>query len=175
MSALSRVKHWNAFAQVWHLFDAKWQNPFESATVITKYLLGKHKPFYHPFANCGDVVVVINSRHIALLGDEWKKRVYFHHTGYPGGASWTLAWELHEKSPTMILEKAVYSSMKGNLQRRHTMKRLIIYPEDTIPEDIHKNISSQIKQLRKVPKVLESDEVNNFPRIVNLPFDYVPS
>ena len=52
--------------------------------------------------DCGDHVVVINSKEVALRGDEWKKRVYFHHTGYPKGASWTLAWQLHEKDPTMV-------------------------------------------------------------------------
>jgi len=52
--------------------------------------------------DCGDHVVVINSKDIALPGDEWRKRVYFHHTGYPGGATWTLAWELHDKDPTMV-------------------------------------------------------------------------
>ena len=53
--------------------------------------------------SCGDHVVVINSKDIALCGDEWRTRVYFHHTGYPGGASWTLAWELHDKDPTMVI------------------------------------------------------------------------
>lgn len=52
--------------------------------------------------DCGDHVIVINSADIALPEEEWKKRVYFHHTGYPGGASWTLAWELHNKDPTMV-------------------------------------------------------------------------
>jgi len=52
--------------------------------------------------DCGDHVVVINSKDIALPGDEWRQRVYFHHTGYPGGATWTLAWELHDKDPTMV-------------------------------------------------------------------------
>ena len=61
--------------------------------IITKFL---------SLDDCGDHVVVINTREIALRGDEWKKRVYFHHTGYPGGASWTLAWEVHQKDPTMV-------------------------------------------------------------------------
>lgn len=52
--------------------------------------------------DCGDVVVCINSRDIALRGNDWKQRAYFHHTGYPGGASWTLAWEVHNKDPTMV-------------------------------------------------------------------------
>lgn len=53
-------------------------------------------------ADCGDHVVVINSKEIAMRGDEWRKRAYYHHTGYPGGASYTLAWELHDKDPTLV-------------------------------------------------------------------------
>ncbi|MPC77958.1 39S ribosomal protein L13, mitochondrial [Portunus trituberculatus] len=55
-----------------------------------------------PTDDSGDHVVVINSRDIAFPGDEWEKRVYFHHTGYAGGATWTLAWQLHEADPTMV-------------------------------------------------------------------------
>lgn len=54
-------------------------------------------------ADCGDHVVVMNTGKIALPGDEWMKRVYFHHTGYAGGASWTLAHELHEKDKTKVI------------------------------------------------------------------------
>lgn len=58
----------------------------------------------------GDHVVVINSRDIALPGDEWEKRVYFHHTGYAGGATWTLAWQLHEADPTMVSVWHIHST-----------------------------------------------------------------
>lgn len=81
--------------------------------------MGTYKPIYHPLSkifstdligsinkifldDCGDHVIVINSAEIALPGDEWRKRVYFHHTGYPGGASWTLAWQLHNKDPVLV-------------------------------------------------------------------------
>lgn len=52
--------------------------------------------------DCGDHVVVINTAKIALPGEEWLKRVYFHHTGYAGGATWTLAHELHAKDKTKV-------------------------------------------------------------------------
>ncbi|XP_067002717.2 large ribosomal subunit protein uL13m [Anabrus simplex] len=175
-SAYKRVQQWTTFAREWHLFDANWQNPFDSAVVIQKYLRGLNKPIYHPLNDCGDHVVVKNSRHVALRGDEWKKRVYFHHTGYPGGASWTLAWELHQKDPTLVMKKAVYHSMRGNLQRRYTMERLHIFPDDEIPEDILQNITSQIRQLRVVPRRLDSyseKEREEFPKIMDFPKDYV--
>lgn len=52
--------------------------------------------------DCGDHVVIINSKKIAFPGEEWRRRAYFHHTGYSGGATWTPAWELHDRDPTMV-------------------------------------------------------------------------
>ncbi|XP_044745835.1 39S ribosomal protein L13, mitochondrial [Coccinella septempunctata] len=176
MSSLKRVQQWATFARIWHVFDASWQNPFESAKILRKYLMGMHKPIYHPLNDCGDHVIVINSKDIALPGDEWKKRAYFHHTGYPGGASWTLAWELHSKDPKMILKKAVYNSMAGNIQRRYTMERLHIFSDNNVPEHLMKNVSNQIKQLRPKPKRLDhydADYVKQFPKIIDYPSDYV--
>ncbi|XP_026490662.1 large ribosomal subunit protein uL13m [Vanessa tameamea] len=176
MSAAKRVQQWATFARTWHIFDCKWQDPYQSAEVIKKYLMGLHKPIYHSMNDCGDVVVCINSREIALRGNDWRQRAYFHHTGYPGGATWTLAWEVHNKDPTMIIKKAVYKAMRGNLQRRHTMQRLLIYPGEEIPEDIIQNVSNQIRQLRLVPTRLDhisEEEVKKFPKVMDYPQDYV--
>ncbi|KAK0181187.1 hypothetical protein PV327_003492 [Microctonus hyperodae] len=176
MSLVRRAQQWGTMARVWHLYDAKWQDPFESAPLIIKYLKGLYKPIYHPMNDCGDHVVVINSKDIALRGDDWTKRVYFHHTTYAQGATWTLAWELHKKNKTMIVQKAVYHGMKGNLQRRHTMQRLHIFEDDKVPEDILKNINNQIKQLRPIPVRLDhipQEEIDKFPRVIKYPEDYV--
>ncbi|KZC09939.1 39S ribosomal protein L13, mitochondrial [Dufourea novaeangliae] len=137
--------------------------------------MGLYKPIYHPMNDCGDHVIVINSKDIALRGDEWQKRVYFHHTGYHGGATWTLAWELHNRDPTMIMRKAVYSSMDGNLQRRYTMQRLHIFPNANIPKDMLENATNQIKQMRPAPVKLDHiplEERENFPRLIKYPIDY---
>lgn len=71
--------------------------PYSSRFFYNVYLFDN---FYTD--DCGDHVVVINSKEIALAGTEWRKRVYFHHNTYHGGATWTLAWELHSKDPTMV-------------------------------------------------------------------------
>uniref|UniRef100_A0A1B0DH47 Uncharacterized protein n=1 Tax=Phlebotomus papatasi TaxID=29031 RepID=A0A1B0DH47_PHLPP len=186
MSATQRVQQWATFARTWHIYDCTWQNPYESAQIIRKHLMGLHKPIFHPMKqnlifslfpdDCGDHVVAINTKEIALPGNEWQKRAYFHHTGYPGGATWTLAWELHEKDPTMIVKKAVYNAMRGNLQRRYTMQRLHLFPDDKVPEDILANVSNQIPSLRKVPERLDKmdpDTVKTFPKIMDWPDDYI--
>ncbi|XP_033323990.2 mitochondrial ribosomal protein L13 [Megalopta genalis] len=175
MSLLRKGQQWGTFARIWHIYDATWQNPYKSAEVIQRYLKGLYKPIYHPLNDCGDHVIVINSKMIALPGDEWQKRVYFHHTGYHGGATWTLAWELHKTNPAMIMIKAVYSSMHGNLQRRHTMQRLHVFPDSNVPEDMLKNVTHQIEQLKPVPVKLRDvpkEERENFPRLIKYPMDY---
>ncbi|XP_069983419.1 large ribosomal subunit protein uL13m [Penaeus vannamei] len=176
MSAARRVQQWATFGRMWYLYDAKWQNPFHTANKIKDYLTGSTKPIYHPLNDCGDHVVVINSRDIAMPGIEWEKRVYFHHTGYPGGASWTLAWELHQKDPTLVLRKAVYNQLSKNLLRRGRIARLHIFPDDKIPDSILQNISGQIRQLRPVPKRLDhysEEEVKNFPKVFDWPREYI--
>uniref|UniRef100_A0A336MAA2 CSON012770 protein n=1 Tax=Culicoides sonorensis TaxID=179676 RepID=A0A336MAA2_CULSO len=176
MSLIKRAQQWGTFAQVWHIYDCKWQNPFQSAELIKRHLLGHHKPIHHPLNHCGDQVVVINTKDIALPGNEWTKRAYFHHTGYPGGATWTLAWEMHTKDKTMIMKKAVYSAMRGNLQRRHVMERLHLFPDDKVPEKIMENISNQIRQPRAVPVRLDhidKETIENFPQIMDYPKNYV--
>lgn len=122
-------------------------------------------------------MIVINTSEIALPGDEWKKRAYFHHTTYPGGASWTLAWELHSKDPTLIMKKAVYRALGGNLQRHCTMQRLHLFKDDNVPKEILENVTSQIRQLRPVPQRLDKMDplfVSKFPKIMEHPKDYLP-
>ena len=127
--------------------------------------------------DCGDHVVCINTKQIALPGDEWTKRAYFHHTGYPSSATWTLAWELHSKDPMMIMKKAIYRSLGGNLQRRHTMQRLHLFKDDKVPQEVLDNITNQIRQLRPVPQRLDhidQEVIDNFPKIMDYPEDYLP-
>lgn len=125
----------------------------------------------------GDQVVVINTQDIALPGDEWKKRAYFHHTGYPGGATWTLAWELHSKDPTMIMKKAIYRALGNNLKRHNSIQQLHLFKDSNVPKEILDNVTNQIRQLRPVPARLDQmdeETIKNFPRLMDYPKDYVP-
>ncbi|CAG0913970.1 unnamed protein product [Notodromas monacha] len=175
--ALRKIYQWNTFARQWWLYDAKWQDPFYSALTIAKYLAGRHKPIFSPVSDCGDHVVVINTKDIAMPAEDWRFRVYFHHTGYPGGATWTPAYDLHKKDPTMVLHKAVYRSLGNNLWRRTKMERLHLFSDDEVPADVMQNVSNQIRQLRKVPKKIgeyNEEELDEFPKLFDLPKDYCP-
>lgn len=74
------------------------------------------------------------------------------------------------------MHKAIYNSMKGNLQRRYTMQRLHLYAQDDVPTDILSNVSNQLRQGRVVPTRLDHIDqqvVDNFPKIMDYPKDYV--
>jgi len=174
---MQRAKQWATFARIWHIYDAQWQNPFDSAKKIAMYLKGQHKPIYHPLSDCGDHVVVLNCREIALPGPEWYTRVFFHHTGYPkGGATWTLAWELHERNATMIMQRAVHKAVGGTLLRKPLMARLHLFPDKEVPEEMLKRVTSQIRQQRPQPRRLDTyseEEVREFPKVFEYPTGHV--
>lgn len=75
------------------------------------------------------------------------------------------------------MKKAIYRGLGGNLQRRYTMQRLHLFVDDQVPLEIMENVTSQIRQLRAVPQRLdhiEKETVENFPRVVDFPDDYLP-
>ncbi|WAR24592.1 RM13-like protein [Mya arenaria] len=69
----NRVLQWGCMSRNWWLYDAKYQCPFRSAEKLCMYLEGRHKPLYHPLSDVGDHVVVINTQHIAMVDDMWRK------------------------------------------------------------------------------------------------------
>lgn len=74
------------------------------------------------------------------------------------------------------MKKAVYSAMRGNLQRRHVMERLHLFEDDQVPDSIMENISNQIRQPRPVPVRLDhidKETIENFPQIMDFPKNYV--
>ncbi|GAU99640.1 hypothetical protein RvY_10608 [Ramazzottius varieornatus] len=80
-NVFNRVQQWATFARQWWLFDAKNQDPFQTAYHIRPYLNGKTKPLFSPQTDCGDHVVIVNSKHIALEGDLWERIEFYHNTG----------------------------------------------------------------------------------------------
>uniref|UniRef100_A0A5F9C1G1 Large ribosomal subunit protein uL13m n=1 Tax=Oryctolagus cuniculus TaxID=9986 RepID=A0A5F9C1G1_RABIT len=169
MSSFSRApQQWATFARVWYLLDGKMQPPGKLAAVASMKLQGLHKPIYHQLSDCGDHVVIMNTRHIAFSGNKWEQKVYSSHTGYPGGFRQVTAAELHQKDPVAIVKLAIYGMLPKNLHRRTMMQRLHLFPDENIPEDILKNLVEEIPQPRKVPKRLDEytqEEVEAFPRI----------
>ncbi|KAM9304657.1 large ribosomal subunit protein uL13m isoform 3-T3 [Morus bassanus] len=99
------AQQWATFARAWYLLDAKMQPPGKIAAATVIRLEGRHKPIYHALSDCGDHVVIINTRHIAFSGNKWEQKVYSSHTGYPGGFKQVTATQLHLKDPTANASK----------------------------------------------------------------------
>jgi len=107
----------------WVLVDAEGQTLGRLSTAVARFLMGKHRPTYTPFADTGDFVVVINAEKVRLTGRKAEKKLYRWHTGYPGGLKTIAAGRMLEQRPTRVIEWSVKGMLpKGSLGRRLGMK-----------------------------------------------------
>jgi large subunit ribosomal protein L13 len=112
----------------WHLIDAA-----EAPTLgrlsakIATLLSGKNKATFTPHTDGGDFVVVVNAEKVKVTGNKEEDKMYYRHSGFPGGLKEASLKELREKNPAMIIEKAVYGMLPTNKLRDDRMKRLKIY------------------------------------------------
>ncbi len=112
----------------WILVDAEGLVLGRLAAIIANRLRGKHKPIYTPHIDCGDTVVVINAEKVKLTGRKREQKVYYRHTGHPGGIKSQTAREILEgRFPERVIEKAVERMIpRGPLGRRQ-MRHLKVY------------------------------------------------
>lgn len=111
----------------WLLVDAEDQVLGRLATQIATLLRGKHKPTYTPSIDGGDFVVVINAEKIKIMGRKADQKIYYRHTGYPGGLRETPYRMMLAKHPDRILRIAVKGMLPKNRMGRHMMTKLRIY------------------------------------------------
>lgn len=126
----------------WYVVDANGQNLGRLATRIAHVLLGKHKPTFTPGVEMGDYVVVTNAEKVAVTGTKTNSRMstkmYYHHSGYPGGMrSITLRDQL-ERHPDRALKAAVWGMLPHNRMGRALLKRLKIYGGTEHPHAMQK-------------------------------------
>jgi large subunit ribosomal protein L13 len=111
----------------WYLVDASNKVLGRLASQIAKYLRGKHKPEYTPHADAGDYIIVINAEQIKVTGKKEKDKVYFRHSGFPGGLKETTFEKLQAKDPTRIIELAVKGMLPKNPLGRAMLRKLKVY------------------------------------------------
>ena len=111
----------------WLLVDAEGKTLGRLATQVAMVLRGKHKPMYTPHMDTGDHVVVINAKKVVLSGRKAQDKKFFHHTLYPGGATWTSIVELMAKHPERVIERAVRGMVPRTKLGRAMMKKLKVY------------------------------------------------
>lgn len=111
----------------WLLIDATDQTLGRLASEISRLLRGKHKPYYTPFLDTGDFVVVINADKVVTSGKKMEQKVYYRHSGYPGGIKSRTLGALLEEHPTRPLELAVKNMLPGNRLGRALFRKLKVY------------------------------------------------
>ena len=111
----------------WYLLEANGLVLGRLASRISQILRGKHKTSYSPHLDCGDNVIVINAEKIKLTGNKSKKKLYYKHTGYPGGLKETKFLDiLNGKNPDFIIRKAVERMMNSNALAKKQLGNLRI-------------------------------------------------
>lgn len=133
-------------ARDWQLIDASGHVLGRLAAEIALRLRGKHKPIYTPYVDTGDFIVVVNAEKIALTGKKLKDKVYYHHSGYPGGLKSITAEKLLQKQPGELLRRAVKGMLPKNTLGRGMLKKLKIY---TGGEHCHEAQSPRLLALPK--------------------------
>jgi len=114
--------------QKWWLIDAEDKVPGRVASTAASLLRGKHKPTYTPFVDMGDYVVIINSAKVKLTGNKSSSKLYYRHTGYPGGLKVRTYSEMMKKDPTFVLRNAIKGMLPHNRLGRRQLLHVKIFP-----------------------------------------------
>jgi len=112
----------------WHLVDANDKILGEIAVEIAHKLMGKHKTTYTPHLDGGDYVIVINAKLVAVTGNKRKDKMYYNHSGFPGGMRTESFETVMEKDPAEIIRHAVKGMLPKNKLRDPRMNRLKVFP-----------------------------------------------
>jgi len=131
----------------WHVIDADGQILGRLATEIALLLRGKHKPIYAPHLDTGDHVIVLNAEKVRVTGKKVKQKVYYRHSGYPGGLKATTFEKLIEQHPTRIIEHAVKGMLPKGPLGRAMLRKLKIYSGPIHPHE------AQVKARSKTEEV----------------------
>lgn len=117
----------------WYVVDAEGQTLGRLASEIAKILKGKHKPIYSPHLDTGDYVIVINAEKVHVTGRKMDQKVYYRHSGYPGGLTAVTLRDQLEKHPTRVIRSAVKGMLPHNPLGRAMLRKLKVYAGDAHP------------------------------------------
>ena len=111
----------------WYVIDAENLPLGRVATKAANLLRGKHKVTFTPHIDCGDYVIIINADKVKLTGNKLEQKMYYNHSGYPGGLRERNAKTMIEKYPVEMVERAVKGMLPHNRLGRQTYKKLFVY------------------------------------------------
>lgn len=114
----------------WYILDAEGQTLGRLATKAATILRGKHKVTYTPHVDTGDYVIIINASKINLTGKKLEDKMYYNHSGFPGGLRERTAKEMVENYPEEMVERAVKGMLPHNRLGRQMGKKLFVYRDE---------------------------------------------
>jgi large subunit ribosomal protein L13 len=119
----------------WYVVDAAGKTLGRLATEVATRLRGKHKPEYTPHVDTGDYVVIVNAEQVVVTGSKTTNKMYYSHTGFPGGIKEISFDKLQAKKPEMIIEKAVKGMMPRTPLGRDMLRKMKVYAGAAHPHD----------------------------------------
>jgi large subunit ribosomal protein L13 len=122
----------------WYLIDAQDVVLGRLAVTVADHLLGKNKPTYTPNVDTGDFIVVINAEKVKLTGKKLDNKVYYRHSGYPGGIKSETARERLSQHPERVITAAVWGMLPKGRLGRAIIKKLKVYKGDEHPHQAQK-------------------------------------
>ena len=122
----------------WYIIDAAGRPLGRTASEAARILRGKHKPIFTPHIDTGDFVIIINADQAILTGKKLDQKMYYHHSGYPGGLKEVKYKDLMAKKPVLAVEKAVKGMLPHNSLGRATAKKLKVYAGSEHPHAAQK-------------------------------------
>jgi len=128
----------------WYVVNAEGKVLGRLSTELAKILKGKNKPIYTPHVDTGDFVVVVNAGKVTLTGKKLKDKIYYHHTGYPGGIKEMSAEKLLAKKPTEMIRMAVRGMLPKNSLGRQMLRKLKIYAGPNHPHEAQQPVSLEL-------------------------------
>ena len=111
----------------WYVVDAENRTLGRLATAVAHRLRGKHKPEYTPHVDTGDYIIVVNAEKIHVTGNKETGKLYYRHSGYPGGIKATSLNKMRQTHPERIIEKAVKGMLPRNPLGRAMFRKLKVY------------------------------------------------
>ncbi len=122
----------------WYVVDMKDVILGRAAVKIADKLRGKDKPIFSPHMDCGDNIIVINARHVAVTGKKAEDKKYYRYTGFPGGLRERTFQEMITRFPERVIERAVRGMIPHNRLGRKVFKKLHVYADDAHPHEAQK-------------------------------------
>jgi large subunit ribosomal protein L13 len=129
----------HAIDRKWHVLDAKGRPLGRVASEAAHLLLGKHKATYEPHLAMGDHVVIVNASEVALTGRKAETKVYYRHSGHPGGLKERSFSVQMQRDPRRVVERAVWGMLPGNARGRELFRHLKVYAGSEHPHEAQVN------------------------------------